>query len=89
MVKQVSNKLTSFKTDVKAGLNTKLSKALGMSNDEAQSLVDVEGLISQTDQALDNLINSDVVKAKKKEFEDKQKKKLEDKVKKKLGKLFG
>jgi uncharacterized protein (TIGR03545 family) len=89
MVKQISNKLTSFKTDVKAGLNTKLSKALGMSNDEAQSLVDVEGLISQTDQALDNLINSDVVKAKKKEFEDKQKKKLEDKVKKKLGKLFG
>ncbi|MBA6233372.1 MULTISPECIES: TIGR03545 family protein [unclassified Colwellia] len=89
MVKQVSNKLTSFKTDVKAGLNTKLSKALGMSNDEAQSLVDVEALISQTDQALDNLINSDVVKAKKKEFEDKQKKKLEDKVKKKLGKLFG
>jgi uncharacterized protein (TIGR03545 family) len=89
MVKQVSNKLTSFKTDVKAGLNTKLSKALGMSSDEAQSLVDVEGLISQTDQALDNLINSDVVKAKKKEFEDKQKKKLEDKVKEKLGKLFG
>jgi uncharacterized protein (TIGR03545 family) len=89
MVKQVSNKLTIFKTDVKAGLNTKLSKALGISSDEARSLVDVEGLISQTDNALDNLINSDVVKAKKKEFEDKQKKKLEDKIKEKLGKLFG
>jgi hypothetical protein len=34
-------------------------------------------------------MNSDVVKAKKKEFEDEQKKKLEDEVKKKLGKLFG
>ena len=89
MMNQVSNKLTDFKTDVKAGLNTKLTKALGLSKEGEQSFVDVESLINDTDKALDNLMNSDVVKAKKKEFEDKQKKKLEDKVKNKLGKLFG
>ena len=89
MMKQVSNKLTDFKTDVKTGLNSKLTEALGLSTEGEQSFVDVESLISDTDKALDNLMNSDVVKAKKKEFEDKQKKKLEDEVKKKLGKLFG
>jgi len=89
MMKQVSNKLTSFKTDVKAGLNTKLTDALGVSNKEGQSFVDLEAVVNSTDKALENLMNSDVVKAKKKEFEDKQKKKLEDKLKKKLGKLFG
>lgn len=89
MVKQVSNKLTGFKTDVKAGLNTKLTEALGLSSEGEQSFVDVESLINDTDKALDNLMNSDVVKAKKKEFEDEQKKKLEDEVKKKLGKFFG
>jgi uncharacterized protein (TIGR03545 family) len=89
MIKQVSNKLTDFKTDVKAGLNTKLTNALGVSNKEGESLLDVEGLINDTDSALDEFINSDVIKAKKKEFEDKQKKKLEDKLKKKLGNLFG
>jgi len=89
MMKQVSKKLTDFKTDVKAGLNTKLTKALGVSNKEGESLLDIEGLINDTDGALDKFINSDVIKAKKKEFEDKQKKKLEDKLKEKLGKLFG
>jgi uncharacterized protein (TIGR03545 family) len=89
MMKQVSNKLTSFKTDVKAGLNAKLTDALGVSNNDKQSFGDLEALVSDTDKALDNLLNSDVVKAKKKEFEDKQKKKVEDKLKKKLGKLFG
>ncbi|MFT5297120.1 MAG: hypothetical protein ACI9YH_003150 [Colwellia sp.] len=89
MMKQVSNKLTGFTSDVKTGLNTKLTEALGLSSEGEQSFIDVESLISDTDKALDNLMNSDVVKAKKKEFEDKQKKKLEDEVKKKLGKLFG
>jgi uncharacterized protein (TIGR03545 family) len=89
MKQQVSNKLTSFKADVKAGLNTKLTNALGLSNKEQQSFIDVETLITDTDKALENLMNSDVVKVKKKEFEDKQKKKLEDKMKSKLGKLFG
>ena len=89
MMKQVSNKLTDFKTDVKAGLNTKLTQALGLSSEGEQSFFDVESLINDTDKALDNLMNSDVVKAKKKVFEDKQKKKLEDKLKKKLGDLFG
>ncbi len=89
MMKQVSKKLIDFKADVKAGLNAKLTDGLGVSNKEGESLLDVEGLINHTDSALDNFINSDVIKAKKKEFEDKQKKKLEDKLKKKLGKLFG
>ena len=89
MMKQVSNKLTGFKSDVVTGLNTKLTESLGFSREEEQSFVDVESLINDTDKALDNLMNSDVVKAKKKAFEDKQKKKLEDKVKKKLGDLFG
>jgi len=89
MMKQVSNKLTSFKTDIKAGLNAKLTDALGVSSKEGQSFVDLEAVVNDTDKALENLMNSDVVKAKKKEFEDKQKKKLEDKLKKKLGKLFG
>ncbi|MFB0999853.1 MAG: TIGR03545 family protein [Colwellia sp.] len=89
MMKQVSNKLTGFKSDVKTGLNTKLTESLGFSREEEQSFVDLESLINDTDKALDNLMNSDVVKAKKKAFEDKQKKKLEDKVKKKLGDLFG
>jgi uncharacterized protein (TIGR03545 family) len=89
MIQQVSKKLTSFKTDVKAGLNAKLTEALGISNKEGKSLVDIETLINDSDKALDKLIHSDVVKAKKKEFEDKQKKKLEDKLKEKLGDLFG
>jgi len=89
MMKQVSKKLTNFKADVKAGLNAKLTKALGVGSKEGETLVDVEALINDTDSALDKFIHSDVVKAKKKEFEDKQKKKLEDKLKKKLGKLFG
>jgi len=89
MVKQVSKKLTDFKADVKSGLNTKLTDALGVSHKEGESFLDVEALINDTDSALDKFINSDVIKDKKKEFEDKQKKKLEDKLKKKLGKLFG
>lgn len=89
VMQQASNKLTSFKTDVKAGLNTKFTEALGANGDDQQSFVDLEAMVSDTDKALENLLNSDIVKAKKKEFEDKQKKKLEDKMKKKLGKLFG
>jgi hypothetical protein len=89
MVQQVSTKLTSFKSDIKAGLNTKLTQALGGSIKEAESLMDVEALIGDSDKALDELINSDIVAAKKKEFEDKQKDKLKDKAKEKLGKLFG
>lgn len=89
MVQQVSTKLTSFKSDIKAGLSTKLTQALGVSNKEAESLMDVEALIGDSDKALDKLINSDIVAAKKKEFEDKQKDKLKDKAKEKLGKLFG
>ncbi|NQZ22251.1 MAG: TIGR03545 family protein [Colwellia sp.] len=89
MMQQVSKKLTAFKTDVKARLNAKLTNALGVSNKEGESLLDIEGLINDTDSTLDKFIHSDVIKAKKKEFADKQKKKLEDKLKKKLGKLFG
>jgi len=89
MMKQASKKLTDFKADVKDGLNTKLATALGVANKEGESILDVEGLINDTDNALDEFINSDIIKAKKKEFEDKQKKKLEDKLKKKLGELFG
>jgi hypothetical protein len=89
MVQQVSTKLTSFKSDIKAGLSTKLTQALGVSNKEAESLMDVEALIGDSDKALDELINSDIVAAKKKEFEDKQKDKLKDKAKEELGKLFG
>jgi len=89
MMKQVSTKLTSFKTDVKAGLNTKLTDALGLNKQEEKSFMDLEALVNDSDKALENLMNSDVVKAKKKEFEDTQKKKIEDKMKKKLGKLFG
>jgi uncharacterized protein (TIGR03545 family) len=89
MQQQVSKKLVAFKSKVKAGLNDKLTKALGISNQGEKSLLDVESLLNDTDGALNNLLSSDVVKAKKKEFADKQKKKLEDKVKKKLGKLFG
>ena len=86
---QLKKKLNQFQSKLQKGLNDKVAKALKISNNDVAEIADVEALLENTDQAINKLLSSDVVKKKKKEFEDKKKKELEDKLKKKLGKLIG
>ncbi|WP_448211482.1 TIGR03545 family protein [Colwellia sp. MEBiC06753] len=82
---QASAKLTEFKQKLQVGLNAKLGDSLSLAEGEYAQLLDLETLISDSDKALENLANSDVVKQQKKRLEEKAKDKLKDK----LGKLFG
>jgi len=82
---QVKQKLTGFKKQVNIRLNEKLAAALKMNKQQSNDIVNFEALLTDTDGALEQLKNSDVVKQQK----DKLKNKVEDKLKKKLGKLFG
>ena len=82
---QVNAKLTKYKATLQAGLNSKLQGTLDLGNSQEQELIDLEALLTQSDNALENLKNNDVVKQKRKELEDKAK----DKLKEKLGKIFG
>jgi uncharacterized protein (TIGR03545 family) len=83
--KQVSGKLNEFKGKVNKGLNDKLVGALKLGDSQNAELLDLEALLTDTDKALTDLKNSDVVKQQKKKLEDKAK----DKLKNKLGDLFG
>jgi len=87
--KQVSGKLTEFKGKVNKGLNDKLASALKLGDSQAAELLDLEALLTDTDKALADLKNSDVVKQQQKNLEDKAKDKVKDKLKNKLGDLFG
>jgi len=87
--KQVSGKLTEFKGKVNKGLNEKLTSALKLGDSQAAELLDLEALLTNTDKALADLKNSDVVKQQQKKLEDKMKDKVKDKLKNKLGDLFG
>lgn len=82
---QVANKLTEFKGSINEGLNDKVSQSINSNGEQAADLVDFEALLTDSDNALEQLQNSDVVKQQQKKLEDKAK----DKLKKKLGKLFG
>ncbi|NTS78790.1 TIGR03545 family protein [Catenovulum sp. SM1970] len=86
---KVDKKLQSFKSDVQGSLNEKMSSALNINEKDANELLELEGLINSSDTSMDKLLNSDVVKQKKKELEKRAKQKLEDKAKKQLEKLFG
>jgi uncharacterized protein (TIGR03545 family) len=82
---QVEKKLAEFKQKVNSGLNDKLNEALKVNNSKNAEMLDFEALLTDTDGALKQLENSDVVKQQKKKL----KKKAEDKLKKKLGDFFG
>jgi len=90
---QLAGKLNDFKGKVNKGLNEKLATALKLGDSQTAELLDVEALLTDTDNALSNLANSDIVKQQQKKLEDKLKDKAKDKVKDKLkgklGDLFG
>jgi uncharacterized protein (TIGR03545 family) len=83
--KQIANKLTEFKTQINSGLNEKLTQSLQLNNQENTEFVNFEALLGDTDNALEQLKNSDVVKQQKQKLQDKAK----DKIKDKLSDLFG
>lgn len=91
--KQVSGKVDEFKDKVNKGLNDKLASALKLGDNQYAELIDLEALLTDTDKTLENLKNSDVVKAQKQKLKDKlknkAKEKAKDKLKGKLGDLFG
>ena len=86
---QVSGKLDEFKKKVNNGLNEKLTTALKLGDSQSAELLDLEALLTDSDKALDDLKNSDLVKQQQKKLEDKVKGKAKDKLKNKLGDLFG
>jgi len=86
---QVAGKVGDFKKKVNQGLNDKLANALKLGDSQSTELLDLEALLTDTDKALADLKNSDVVKQQKKKLEDKVKNKAKDKLKNKLGDLFG
>ncbi len=90
---QVAGKLKDFKQKVNKGLNEKLAKALKLGNSQTAELLDLEALLTDTDKALADLKNSDIVKQQQKKLEnkvkDKAQDKIKDKLKDKLGDLFG
>jgi uncharacterized protein (TIGR03545 family) len=86
---QVAGKLDDFKQKINKGLNEKLVDSLKMGDSQTAELLDLEALLTDTDQALSDLKNSDIVKQQQKKLEDKLKNKAKDKLKDKLGDLFG
>jgi uncharacterized protein (TIGR03545 family) len=85
---QVAGKLDDFKGKVSKGLNEKLASALKLGDSQTAELLDLEALLTDTDKALADLKNSDIVKQQQKKLEDKVKNKAKDKLSKKLGDLF-
>ena len=87
---KVTGKLGELKQKVNAGLNEKLTNALKLGDSQTAELLDLETLFTDTDKALADLKNSDIVKQQQKKLEDKAKDKVKDKLKDKLkGKLGG
>ena len=98
---QLNNKVEKLRKKAQAGLNKKLSDALKIENTSGQQLIDLDLLLSDTDNAMNNLLKSDVVKAQQDKLKhklqkkieskakDKAKGKLKEKLKGKFDKLFG
>ena len=86
---QVAGKLGDFKQKINKGLNDKLVNALKLGDSQTAELLDLDALLTDTDKALADLKNSDIVKQQQKKLEDKVKNKAKDKLKDKLGDLFG
>ena len=86
---QLKQKLAGFQSKMQSGLNDKLAGALKLNDSASGEILEFDKLLSDSDGALDELNNSDVVKQKQKELEDKAKDKIKDKLKGKLGGLFG
>lgn len=86
--KKVDEKLASFKADMQAGLNEKVATSLNMPNDGKAQLLDLESLLNDSDNSLDNLMDSDVIKQQEDKLKGKLKDKAKDKLKDKLGGLF-
>ena len=68
-----------------SGLNKKLAESLQLNNQQNAEFVNFEALLADTDNALEQLKNSDVVRQQKKKLQDK----VKDKLKDKLSDLFG
>ena len=83
--KQIANKLAKFKTQINSGLNEKLAQSLQLNEQKNTEIVNFEALLGNTDNALEQLKNSDVVKQQKKKLQNK----ATDKLKSKLSDLFG
>ncbi len=82
---QIDKQLGSFKQKVIKGLNDKVAQSLKLNEADSQNFVEIEALITDTDNALENLKKSDVVKQQKAKLKDK----AADKIKDKLKGLFG
>lgn len=85
LTQQVSGKLNEYKAQLQSGLTGKMQGALDLGQGQESELLDIEALLTDSDNALESLKNNDIVKQKQKELENKAK----DKLKEKLGKLFG
>ena len=68
---QVAGKLNDFKKKVNKGLNDKLASALKLGDSQSAELLDLEAILTDTDQALADLKNSDIVKQQQKKLEEK------------------
>ncbi len=86
---QVKQKLNQFKAKVQSGLNDKLKAALKINNKQANELLNIEGLLTDTDKTVSELLKSDVVKQQEQQLKNKLKNKVEDKLKEKFGKFLG
>ncbi len=86
---QLQQKLAGFKSKVQSGLSDKLASALEINSSADGEIVELDKLLTDTDGALDDLKNSDVIKQKQDELKNKATDKVKDKLKGKLGDLFG
>ncbi|MEY8251808.1 MAG: TIGR03545 family protein, partial [Colwellia sp.] len=65
---QVSGKLDDFKKKINKGLNEKLANALKLGDSQSAELLDLEALLTDSDKALADLKNSDIVKQQQKKL---------------------
>ena len=94
---QLNKQVEKLRQKAQAGLNKKLTDALKIESKSGQQLIDLDMLLTDTDNAMNNLLKSDVVKEQQnklkkklqKKIENKAKDKLKDKLKGKFGKFLG
>ncbi len=77
---QVDEKLTEFKSSIQSGLNDKLSDSLNVESEGKTDLLNLESLLNDSENTLDNLLSSDVVKQQQGQLKNKAKDKLKDKL---------
>lgn len=88
LTNKVNEKLANFKSKVQSGLNDKLASSLKLQKQEGAQIVDFENILNNSDNALDSLLKSDVVKQQQDKLKNKAKDKIKDKLKDKLGGFF-